>query len=402
MRMKRKIKFHYISILLVLFLFGCSANQSESTNVENNVTENQENNSEVEIVDEPIEEPDPEPEPIVEEITVSAIGDMLIHSRVYNDAKSGNGYNFMPMLTEIEKYLQETTISFANQETMIGGVEHGLSTYPAFNSPTEVGDALKEIGISIVSLANNHTLDRGEAVIQSAIKHWEKIDMHYVGSYKDEEDQQRIRVVKTDEGIDVAFLAYTYGTNGIPIPEGKEYLVNLIDRDKISANIKEAKELADVVIVSLHFGNEYEMMPSEEQKELVQFVADEGAHAVLGHHPHVLQPVEWVQGSNEHPLLVVYSLGNFLSGQEEFERKTGGILQFSIEKVTDVAADEVEIKVHSPRFLITYNASNGNTNYRVLPMFSAPESVLTNRASRYEEMKAHMAQWIPELEFIEE
>ena len=334
------------------------------------------------------------------EVTVSAIGDMLIHRRVYNDAKTDSGYDFMPMLQHVEKYLNDTTITFANQETMIGGEELGLSTYPTFNSPKAVGDALKEIGVNVVSLANNHTLDRGEEVIQSAIRHWETIDMMYVGAYKDEVDRNNLRIFQTDEGISVAFLAYTYGTNGIPVPEGRDFLVNLIDKELMASEIKEAKKQADVIILSLHFGNEYERYPSEEQKDLVQFAADQGVHAVLGHHPHVLQPIDWVESENGNQTFVVYSLGNFLSGQDKLYRQIGGIVKFTIRKVSVVGKDRIEIV--EPKFLPTYVSMENNSNYQVLPMFELTNDTLSNSKKHYNEIKEHMSQWMPELQFIEE
>src|SRR5699024_10968554 len=130
-------------------------------------------------------------------------------------------------------------------------------------------------------------------------------------------------VIETDEGMDVAFIAYTYGTNGIDVPEGKDYLVNYIDKKQIKKDIKEARDEADVVVLSLHFGIEYERMPNNEQKELMQFAADEGVDITLGHHPHVLQPVEWVEGENGNEMFAIYSLGNFLSGQDKPYTQTG-------------------------------------------------------------------------------
>src|SRR5690625_413237 len=222
---KRHNIYIVLLVMLLLFITGCA--NIKKVSFEDTFIERQETEEPL-MEDEIIEQN--EPVQTVEEITISAIGDILIHSRVYDDAKEGKGYNFLPMLEHVKNYLGDTTITFANQETMIGGTEIGLSTYPAFNSPTEVGDALKAMGVNIVSLANNHTLDRGEKAIQHAIQHWEKIDMMYVGAYKNAEDQSRLRVMETEEGISVAFLAYTYGTNGIPVADGKDYLVNLIDK----------------------------------------------------------------------------------------------------------------------------------------------------------------------------
>ena len=334
-----------------------------------------------------------------QEITLSAVGDILIHDRVYDDAKVRDGYDFYPMLEAVEPYLNDATVTFANQETMIGGEEFGLSSYPAFNSPSEVGDVLKEVGVDIVSVANNHTLDRGEEVIQSALQHWDTLDILYVGAYQDETDKNSMRTIETDAGISLGFLAYTYGTNGIPIPEGKDYLVNMIDQERISAEIEEMKEVVDVIVVSMHFGDEDVNMPNQEQKELAQFLADEGADIILGHHSHVLQPAEWVEGQDGHDAFVIYSLGNFFSGQRELDQKIGGILTLTITKTE--AASESVIDVHSPEFMPTYNADQNEADYIVLPWSEVDEAVLPNEEQVYAELYDHMTQWMPELEFIQ-
>ncbi|WP_435765671.1 CapA family protein [Oceanobacillus sp. CF4.6] len=334
------------------------------------------------------------------EITLSAIGDMLIHSPVYKDAKVENGYNFLPMLEEVRPYLNNATITVANQETMIGGEELGLSTYPSFNSPYEVGDALKDVGVDVVTLANNHTLDRGEAAIQNAIDHWETIDMMYAGAYKNEQDKDRLRVYETEEGISIAFLSYTYGTNGIPVPEGKGYLVNLIDQKSIESEIEQVKEQADVIVLSLHFGNENERFPNDTQKDLVQFAADQGVDVVIGHHPHVLQPMEWVTGEDGNQTFVAYSLGNFLSNQQDLYQRIGGVLTFSITKT--VFGDEQDIEIHSPKFMPTFvNFRSDWIDYEVIPMYKLTDKDLAGAEEQYIEIKNHMSQWMPDLEFVE-
>lgn len=334
------------------------------------------------------------------EITLTAIGDILIHDRVYNDAAvTDKGYDFYPKLKYVEPYLNQSTVTFANQETMIGGEEFGLSSYPTFNSPVEVGEVLKEIGVDVVSIANNHTLDRGEEVIQSAIRHWDNLDMMYVGAYKDKVDRDTKRIMDTKEGISLGFLAYTYGTNGIPIPEGKDYLVNLIDKDRMANDIAKMKKEADVIIVSMHLGDEYVRMPNKEQKDLVQFLADKGVHIALGHHPHVLQPTEWVEGKDGNNMFVIYSLGNFFSGQKELYQKLGGIITLTITK--QEKGNKSTIDVHSPEFTLTYNASEGEKNYMVYPWSNVTEEMLPDHEAIYEEMYQHMTQWMPELKFID-
>ncbi|WP_163971736.1 CapA family protein [Oceanobacillus halotolerans] len=337
--------------------------------------------------------------PTKKQITLAAVGDMLIHDRVYRDAQTEDGYDFKPMLKEVKPYLDHPTVTFANQETMIGGDGLPVASYPSFNSPVEVGDALKHMGVDVVSIANNHTLDHGEVAIQHATRHWNEIDMMYVGAHKDKKDRNELRIYNTEEGISVAFLAYTYGTNGIPVPDGKDYLVNLINRKQMKQDIAEATERADVVVLSLHFGKEYKRMPSKEQKSLAQFAADQGVDVILGHHPHVLQPVDWVEGAEGNKTFVAYSLGNFLSGQYDHYRRIGGVLQLTIVKDEQ---DQGVVEVTSPKFLPTYVKDDQENDYRVLPMFSLSNDILPDAKEHYEKIKNHIAQWTPELEFIEE
>lgn len=371
-------KLYIIIFILLMIVVGCSKNKElkQTSEVSTQVKETEVKNTEQE-----------------REITLSAVGDILLHDRVYEKAEVEGHYDFMPMIQSMKPYLEGSDITFANQETMIGGTEMGLSSYPSFNSPQEIGDNLQEIGVDIVSLANNHTLDRGEKAIQNAINYWNKIDMNYVGSYQNQEDASNLRIMETDAGISVAFLAYTYGTNGIIRPNGKEYLVNYIDKATIKKDIKNAKSKADVTIVSLHFGTEYEPLPDEYQKDIVQFVADEEADIVLGHHPHVLQPTKWVEGKNGNEMFTVYSLGNFLSGQETLSKRIGGILNLKIKK--DVNGT---IQVHSPSFIPTI-VSKGD--WEMKPMYEIADKDLQNSKEEYNKVKKHMSQWMPELTFPE-
>ncbi|MGP4076792.1 CapA family protein [Halobacillus sp. K22] len=325
------------------------------------------------------------------EISITAIGDVLIHERIYDAAETSEGYNFTPMIEQTKPYLDSSTITIANQETMIGGEELGFSGYPAFNSPVEIGNNLKELGVDVVTLANNHTLDRGTKGINNAIDHWEKIDMKYTGAYQSKEDSEEILVYDTKEGISVAILSYTYGTNGVNAPDGKGYVVNRIQLDKMAQDIEKAKKQSDAILLSLHFGDQYEPYPNQFQKDVVQFAADRGVTAVIGHHPHVLQPLDWVEGKDGHKMLTAYSLGNFFSGQESFEKRVGGILTFNLKMDN---SDKVEVV--KPRFKVTYVTSAGEKEYEVIPMDEA-----SNLKEEYEAKKKHLTQWMPELEFME-
>lgn len=389
----------FIAIFSLVFLFACGSNSNHARESGHKQSNEQLQASMHESITH--QHPEKQPRTITNKISITAIGDILIHDAIYKDAKTSKGYDFTPMFEQVKPYLNDTTITVANQETMIGGEKLGLSSYPTFNSPYEVGDALKDAGVDVVTLANNHTLDKGEEGINRAINHWEEIGMTYTGAFNSKEDSETIRVVQTDEGIDVSFLSYTYGTNGLSVPDGKEYLVNKIDKQTMKADIKKAKEVSDAVIVSIHFGNQYERLPSQEQKELVQFAADLGVQAVIGHHPHVLQPAAWVTGEDGNRMFVIYSLGNFLAAQEKQElyRKTGGAVQFSIEKTTSGSEETVQVK--EPKFLPTYIHFENWRNFEVLPMYQLSNSELESAQTKYEHIKKHMKQWMPELEFIE-
>ncbi|GGB46603.1 CapA family protein [Fictibacillus barbaricus] len=373
----------FFSTIALIYMY----NTADLKTVEEKKAPKQENNAL------PIEnKPKPAAEKPVEKttnLTLAAVGDILIHDRVYNKAKTPSGYDFNRNFQPVKPYLTGPDITIANQETMIGGKQHGLSSYPSFNSPHEVGDALKANGVDLVTLANNHTLDRGEKVILSALNYWNQIDVMYTGAFLNEKDSQNIRLIKKND-ITVSFLSYTYGTNGIPVPTGKDHLVNLIEVERIKHDIAQAKKLSDVNVVSLHFGNEYERMPNDFQKEMVKVVTEAGGDIIIGHHPHVLQPVKWETASDGSKTFVAYSLGNFLSGQRREFKDIGGIVQLSVTKRQK--GSQISIELTEPKFLPTYVDQ---------PFVIHPMKDLPAMKKSYEEIKSHMKQWVPELTFFE-
>ncbi|TCP28815.1 poly-gamma-glutamate synthesis protein (capsule biosynthesis protein) [Scopulibacillus darangshiensis] len=339
-------------------------------------------------------QPDRQPNHYKTSATLAAVGDVLIHDRVYNKAKADDGYDFKPMLEAVKPYIQQADISVANSESIIGGSDIGVSTYPSFNSPYEVGDALKDAGFDVVTMANNHTLDRGIPAIRNAIHHWDKIGMVHTGSFLSEKDRAKIRTV-TSHDITFSFLAYTYGTNGIATPEGKDYLVNRINLPQMQKDIKQAKKVSHVVVVSLHFGTEYERVPNSRQKELVQKLADQGVDIILGCHPHVLQPVQWVTGKGGHKTFVIYSMGDFFTGQDDgIYKEVGGILKLRIVKTT--TDNKVSVEVRDPKFMPTWLNPK---NYHVVPLAEAGKYGLENQPAIYKEMAQHMRSLLPGLEF---
>ncbi|MDN3015933.1 CapA family protein [Paenibacillus sp. BSR1-1] len=326
-----------------------------------------------------------------EKVTLGAIGDILIHNHVYQDAFNGASYDFVPMFENVKTLLENPDVLTANQESMLGGTEFGLSGYPMFNSPHEVADALVATGVDIVSTANNHTLDKGEKGIQSETAYLNSIGLPHVGSFLDEKDHQKLRIVHKN-GIKLAFLAYTYGTNGIPVPKGKDFLVNLINREVMKEEIHRARKEADVVVMSIHWGNEYQRIPTKEQKDLAQFLANEGVDIIFGTHPHVLQPMDWIETSDGRKTFIVYSLGNFISAQHGDYKDIGGLATIDIFKHISDKGNSIELS--NPVFYPTYVTSQKNHHFRVVPLEKAGGFGLQNAEAKYKEIQSHMVQWL--------
>ncbi|WP_017185720.1 CapA family protein [Alkalibacillus haloalkaliphilus] len=323
-------------------------------------------------------------------LTLNAAGDILIHDRVYDGARTDDGFDFKSMLEPIKPYLENADLTIANQETILGGEALGLSGFPMFNSPFEVGDALKHAGVNIVSIANNHTIDRGAEAVYNATDYLNQIGIEYVGGYQSQEDASKKRILHRN-GISVGFLAYTYGTNGIPVPEGQDYLVNLIDVQQMTDDLQRIREEVDFVVVSMHFGDEYEALPNEEQVYLSQLLTSEGADVILGHHPHVLQPIDWIS-ANGQDKFVVYSLGNFLSGQRGLDRQLGAISQ--VELVKEIRPSETSLNVTNAKIMPTYNDHEDHgdlmTNVQVVPLVEADQFGLEDAHDIFDEIAEHM------------
>lgn len=298
-------------------------------------------------------------------------GDSLIHEGVYYDAKEGDSYNFDKMLTQIKPIVEKYDLAFVNQESLIGGKSIGLSTYPRFNSPEEIGGALINAGFNIFSLANNHTLDRGEIAILNTHKYWEDKDVITVGSSLSAEERNNIPIYE-ENGISYAILGYTTVTNGLTVPTGKDYLLNVYDSELVKADIQKIREQVDIVMVSMHYGSEYTHVPTLEQQQIVEYLASLNVDIVIGHHPHVVQPITYIDDT-----LVVYSLGNFLSGQVGINRQIGMLVSLDIKK--EVTGDETKVWIENVRGDLTYtHYSNGYKNYKVYPFNELTDSILPN------------------------
>jgi len=284
--------------------------------------------------------------------SLAAAGDALIHKKVYTAARKKDGsYDFRPMLRLVKSRISAHDLAFYNQETLLGGKELGLSTYPRFNSPREVGDAFLDAGFNLVSLANNHTLDRGEKGVLRSLEYWKgKNQAFSSGSFATGKEAEELRTVKVN-GITCAFFAYTTATNGLRAPKGSGHYVSVYTPGRVEADIKRARGKADVVIVSMHWGSEYVFDPTPEQIQIAAHLASLGVNLVIGHHPHVVQPVKMVGNT-----LVIYSLGNFLSGQDRLERQIG--LLVSLDVVKTEMRGETRVSFENVTGTLLYNPRN--------------------------------------------
>lgn len=268
------------------------------------------------------------------EVDLMMIGDMLMHEGVTKSGIMDDGsLNYDHLFANIEDDISAADVKIVNQETILGGSEFTYSGYPTFNSPWELGDAEVKAGFNIILHATNHTLDKGLKGVENCLYFWKNYhpETTVLGINETEEDYENIYVYEK-EGFKIAFLNYTYGTNGIPIPDSKPYIVNMLDKDKITQDVTKAKQLADMVIVLPHWGTEYVYTPDSNQNYWTQLFLSLGVDVVIGTHPHVLEPVEVVSDDNGHEMLVYYSLGNFVSNQDQKPRMIGGMAKMTLVK----------------------------------------------------------------------
>lgn len=314
-------------------------------------------------------------EPIEKRMSIVMVGDALIHGAIYMDAYQGNNkYDFTSMFTDIAPIIKNYDLRYYNQESIIGGKKIGVSHYPRLNSPEEIGENLISIGFNLVSLANNHSFDKGEAGLQNSIAFWKSQDgVKTAGSYSSFEEQSNIPVYEQN-GIKYAFLAYTMCTNGLSAPKGKEYYVNVYDETQVKNDVTTARNNgAEVVIVSMHWGNEYTHVPTSVQKETATYLSNLGVNLIIGSHPHVIQPMEYINDT-----LVIYSLGNFISAQRVLgQEKVIGLLVGTDIVVTD---NKVTFDKTNFELLYTYYTSS-NTKFKVIPFSNLNNNILKDYES---------------------
>ena len=360
---KIKIKKSVYVIFLIIIVLGVSSvillkNQNEKNVEKSKETENETTNKVV------------EEEPKEKRMSLIAVGDILIHESVYKDAynKETDSYDFHYMFTDIEPIIKQYDLKFCNQESAIGGKTLGISGYPSFNSPDEIGDELVNLGFNLISLANNHTLDRGEDAALYSNSYWKSKGVITAGSYSSMEERNQVNVYEQN-GIKYAFLAYTVSSNA---KVRKDYLLNIYSADKAKSDIDAIKDQVDVIIVSMHWGREDTNTPTESQKQIAEYLSSLGVNIVIGHHPHVVQPVEYVNNT-----LVIYSLGNFISNQLSIRLNNGIGLMYG----TDIVVDDNGVRFENEYKELVLAYAEKSTNFKVIPFSKLNNELLNNYES---------------------
>lgn len=331
-------------LFIILFIFFIFILNKFNKNLRTNI--NTENNSAETTLSNKNTKQDTA-EPIT--FTLTSLGDTLCHNTQYWDAYNSkiDEYDFSYVYEDIKNYTLSSDITIGSLETTFAGKEKGYSNYPTFNTPDSLATALKDIGVDVVSLAGNHALDYGYTGLCRTIDVFNNIGLSHLGTYKTAEDQEKI-LIKDVKGVKIAFINYTYGTNGIPLPSGKDFCVNLIDKDFIKKQINQAKEQnVDMIVACMHWGTEYRTTANSEQKYLANFLFENGVDVILGNHPHVLEPMEkktiTLQDGTTKDVFVVYALGNFTADQRDEITRDSAILNLTITKNSDgkISIDKV-------------------------------------------------------------
>ena len=326
----------------------------------------------------PSEEPQP-PQETVTYGTLMAVGDIMVHTPqlpAYYDAEADR-YFFDAWFRHVAPIFSTGDWVVGNLETPLAGADLKYTGFPRFNAPPELAEALRSAGFDLVSTANNHALDRGFAGIQRTLHNVRQAGLIPFGTHETEEEA-KLPVIVEKNGIRIGFLAYTYGTNGIPLPKDKPFAVNLIDLGQIGEDIRRLKQSgADLVSVSLHFGNEYQRLPSEEQIRTARAVVGLGADIILGSHPHVVQPYDIIEVPAEESAtgearrgVVIYSLGNFISNQTGDWKDVGLIFSVKIRKTVrpdGASVTELEGVELQPTW-VHIERKGGKRHYTILPL----------------------------------
>jgi len=370
-------------LLLIFFLFSC-ATQPPMMEPEGGVT----GEKPVPVEETPLPVVEPEITPPEEYLTIIAVGDNLYHDVMI---RSGENGDYESAYSEIKALVEKADIAFINQETILAGETFGFSGYPAFNSPQKLGHALQATGFNLVNHATNHIMDKGENAVFATLDFWDTIpNITVLGIHRSEEERSQPALLRKNN-ITLGFLSYTYGTNGLPIPRDKPYLVSLINNEIMAKEIDALRPLCDFLVVSMHWGEEYHHEYSKTQETLAALLAEHRVDLVIGHHPHVIQPIEYITRPDGGPMLCVYSLGNLLSAQSMNATLLGALAYIKIKKlpVKDGEAAEIVFTDAGAIPLVTHY-ERGYTGFKVYPLYAYSEELLARHLKNYERIELTM------------
>ena len=310
-----------------------------------------------------------------------SVGDNLIHDGIYKQAKKragGDGYDFSYCYARVKDTIASADVATINQETIVAK-SYEPSGYPLFNSPQELGQTVVDTGFDVVNLANNHMLDKTSKGLAEAIDFWDATGLARTGAYKDTQDLESVEYIEKN-GLKIGLIGITQYTNGLVLPSDSplKYILTS-DEATIERKIKAAKAQCDVVLVNVHWGSEYTTTPAQEQRNLAKKMADWGANVIIGHHPHVLQPVEWIENSDGTRTLVAYSLGNFISQQNTAARVLGGMLHYDITK--DFVTGKVTVSNVRFETIVTHYV-NGSHDVQIYPLSQYSDALAKKQAAR--------------------
>ena len=291
-----------------------------------------------------------------EDLTIDflAVGDNIAHGPVYKSGQqNGDVWNYDHIYEPLKNDIEEADLSLVTQETIFVEDREDVSGYPAFGTPVEIGDALVNAGFDVIAHSSNHVLDKGTKSIEYTLDWWKQQhpETEILGIHENEAAAEKISVVQC-KNLKIAMLDYTYSFNGLEMPEDKEYLADLFEEERARKDIQKAKEVADVVMVVMHVGDEYVQEVDDQTADWIELFLEEGVDIVIGSHPHVLRPMETLTGEDGHKMLVYYSLGNFVATQNDLPCLLGGMAKITIRK--DLETGEIQIPNHEYIPLLMY------------------------------------------------
>ena len=349
-RRKRKLKKKFLAsiiVFLVVVVGGIYMNYKK------------ENNESTPNTNENINKKDEVKEDEVYKISMLATGDALIHNAIFweysvGDRNSGV-YNFDGALDYVRDIVSNYDVAYYNQETPFAGGQ--ADGYPTFSTPSEFGDAMLKAGFNMVSLATNHTMDKGENGVLNFYNYFKDKDGVVYNGIANSEESRNNFIIGEKNNITYTMLSYTTSTNGIPVPSGKDYLVNVYDAEQVKKDIEAVRDKVDILIVAMHWGVEYASEPNSSQIEIANYLADLGVDIIIGCHPHVLQPITMIDDT-----VVMYSLGNFISNQYgtgDYNKLVGLMATLDITK-TVTPEGEVSIEIDNLGGELIFTKYNGD------------------------------------------